>query len=353
MLRSRDRATVTEHHIEDTAYTKYPGNYYDHDDDWNFEEFKKNLSVQIVSYQKGKDLEIDIIGISPPIANAYRRIMIAEVPTMAIEHCFIYNNTSVIQDEMLAHRFGMIPLRVDPTEFIWKPEGLGPDNTSPAHSLVFKLKAKCEKLEGSDPERSGRREDLYKDYKVLSGKIEFVPLKGQKVTSGAETPRPVHKNILIAKLSGKQEIDVRLHAVKGIGRDHSKFSPVATAVYRLMPNLKLTKKISGEAAVRLKDSFSDGVITLEGKERVAKVSNIRIDSGSRNVFRHSDLKEKIQYELIKDHFIFKVESTGCLPALDILLQSCHILEQKCEYFLQQLKVSRSRIDDTSSVIEGI
>ena len=41
-------------------------------------------------------LEFEMVGVDPSIANALRRILIAEVPTMAIEHVFYVNNTSVI-----------------------------------------------------------------------------------------------------------------------------------------------------------------------------------------------------------------------------------------------------------------
>jgi DNA-directed RNA polymerase I and III subunit RPAC1 len=54
------------------------------------------------------------------VANSLRRIMISEAPTMAIEHVFIVNNTSVIQDEVLSHRLGLVPLRVDPRLFQYK-----------------------------------------------------------------------------------------------------------------------------------------------------------------------------------------------------------------------------------------
>jgi hypothetical protein len=40
-----------------------------------------------------------------------------QVPTMAIEKVLIANNTSAIQDEVLAHRLGLIPISVDPRLF--------------------------------------------------------------------------------------------------------------------------------------------------------------------------------------------------------------------------------------------
>ena len=52
-------------------------------------------------------------GASTAFANAFRRAMIGEVPTLAIEDVRIYDNTSALFDEMLAHRIGLIPLTTD------------------------------------------------------------------------------------------------------------------------------------------------------------------------------------------------------------------------------------------------
>ena len=62
-------------------------------------------------------MEFDMVGIDAAIANSFRRILLSEVPTMAIDRVYIYNNTSVIQDEVLAHRIGLIPLKANPDLF--------------------------------------------------------------------------------------------------------------------------------------------------------------------------------------------------------------------------------------------
>ncbi len=64
-----------------------------------------------------EEIVFDLIGAEPPLANALRRILIAEIPTMAIEKVNMWQNTSVIPDENLAHRVGLIPIKADPRIF--------------------------------------------------------------------------------------------------------------------------------------------------------------------------------------------------------------------------------------------
>lgn len=114
--------------------------------------------------------------------------------------------------------------------------------------------------------------------------------------------------------------------MKGIGQDHAKFSPVgmyillgkgrqcvrsiavtiATASYRLLPEITLTKPVRGEKAKKLAKCFSKGVVKVvkgEDGESYAKVVNPRRDTCSREVFRHEDLKDCVRLSRVRDHFI--------------------------------------------------
>ena len=58
--------------------SSFPGNYVGYDDSWNLEHFKDGFKVQVVSWNED-DMEFDMIGVDAAIANAFRRILLAEV----------------------------------------------------------------------------------------------------------------------------------------------------------------------------------------------------------------------------------------------------------------------------------
>src|SRR5260370_26124478 len=53
--------------------------------------------------------------VSAAFANALRRIILAEVPVMAIEDVMILENSSVMYDEIMAHSLVLIPITTDQT----------------------------------------------------------------------------------------------------------------------------------------------------------------------------------------------------------------------------------------------
>ena len=61
---------------------------------------------------------IQFNNVSRQYVNALRRLAISEVPTFAIDDLVILENSSVMHDEAIAHRLGLIPLRTDLERFV-------------------------------------------------------------------------------------------------------------------------------------------------------------------------------------------------------------------------------------------
>lgn len=302
---------------------------------WTVKTFKKNLDIKVMKYDD-QEMEFDIIGIFPALINAFRRILISEVPTMAIEKVIVHQNKTVMQDEILAHRLGLIPLKANPRLFQFRmpDDSVGTDTDT----LEYELRVKCVK----NPHcRAGhyRPEDMYLDYHVMSKDIKWVPVGGQSAIHKAEDVGPVHDDIVIVKMRPGHELHVTMKAVKGIGKDHAKFSPVGTASYRLLPYIELLEEVEGPSAERLKSYFSPGVIDVVevNGRKLATVKNPRIDMCSRNVLTDKDLKKKVVIGRIKDHYIFTIESVIKLPPDELFREAIKIMKKKCTDALLELK----------------
>ncbi|KYM99314.1 PREDICTED: DNA-directed RNA polymerases I and III subunit RPAC1 [Cyphomyrmex costatus] len=306
-------------------------------------KFVKNLKINIIQEQD-REIEFDIIGCHTSLANAFRRILLSEVPSMAIEKVYIINNTSLIQDEILAHRLGLIPLRADPRLFEYPPNDKKDDDTvSDNDTLRYELKVMCS-TNPQAPKNSRLPEDMYKNSKVYSKDIKWVPIGRQAEKFKAEQIGVLENDILICKMRPGHEIHLFMHAVKGIGKDHAKFSPVATASYRLLPVIQLNKSVRDEDADLLKSCFSPGVIEVVEQEtssgqkyREARVKNARYDSCSRNVYRYDQLKNCVEMSRVKDHFIFTIESVGTLSPAVLFIEAVKVLQNKCRSFLAELE----------------
>ncbi|GBF95019.1 DNA-directed RNA polymerase I and III subunit [Raphidocelis subcapitata] len=312
------------------------------DNAWDFGAFAAGLSIK-VNRMSEESMEFDLIGADPAVANALRRILISEVPTVAIEHVFIVNNTSIIQDEVLAHRLGLVPLNVDPA--LLEPKG-AEDAASERNTVVLRLRVACRRESDgavvNDVVKSGAFEWLHHGSDLPEEtKCRFTDPAGQKAAfEGRPKPGAVDKGILLAKLRPGQEIELEAHCIKGTGREHAKWSPVATAWYRLCPEVALLREVEGEEAAELA-AEADAVFGV-GQGGKLFVRDVRTPAAERQLERVRRLleqprwREAIEFRKRKDHFIFTIESTGALRPEVLFKQALAILADKAERLEKRL-----------------
>ncbi|KAK7205885.1 DNA-directed RNA polymerase [Myxozyma melibiosi] len=323
----RNRVGIEADRVTDVSSTDFPGYYPGEDHSWNLEKFQENLKIHI-EYISELNAEFDLIGVDASIANAFRRIMISEIPTLAIEYVYIENNTSIIQDEVLAHRLGLIPLKANPDYLRWFKKDDPDFEPTDYDTVVLQLSAKCT-ANPNAPEGTTDPKLLYNNAHVYARDIVYEP-QGRQSEWFPEGIAATNPDILIAKLRPGQEIDLTMHCILGIGQDHAKFSPVATASYRLLPTIDIIgEPITGELAKKFRSCFPKGVISINSKGE-AVVKDARKDTVSREVLRHPEFEGRVRLGRQRDHFIYTVESTGAMTPDEIFLKSVQLLKKKCQ-----------------------
>lgn len=369
-IEARRLVQINAETVTHTAASDFPGHYGpEQDDSWVVERFRQGLKVDF-HHNKPHDAAFSLVGIDASIANAFRRILIAEIPTLAIEDVFFLDNTSVIQDEVLAHRLGLIPLTggregLDWLHWFHRPPSKDAftmqtasdgDETTPVsthndyNTIVMTLDIECRwatvEKDGWDGKKKALEGDVAPEEKYINSNVYASDLvfhpqgKQSEYFSGENAIRPVNPKILIAKLRPGHRIHLRCHCIKGVGSDHAKFSPVATASYRLLPQITITQPILGADAKKFARCFPRGVIGYEPDaetgEQKAVVKNPMKDTVSRECLRHDEFKGKVKLGRVRDHFIFSVESTGQFESDELFLDAVRLLRAKAERFKRHL-----------------
>lgn len=126
----------------------------------------------------------------------------------------------------------------------------------------------------------------------------------------------------------------------------------STASYRLHPTIDFKEPVTGNQAKKLQACFPPGVIEIQDNQAIVG-PNLRNDLVSREVYRHEDLKNKIQLGRLKNHFIFNIESTGALPAKDLFVMATEILEEKCRLYENELSASGAVLHNQEDLAESM
>ena len=193
----------------------------------HFDDFHQDLSSLDVITKDSEKIAIKLKGVPLQYANALRRVCLNGVPVFAIDTVDIIENTSVLPDEGLAHRLGLIPLKTDLSKY----------NESDKILLVLD---------------SGESEETRS---VLSGEL----------SSEDESVKPVSEKIPIVQLAPGQKIKVECYARLGRGTEHAKWN--ASNISMLTDTDKDDEKI---LTVESTGALNPEQIVLEGVQEVSR-----------------------------------------------------------------------------------
>jgi DNA-directed RNA polymerase II subunit RPB3 len=252
--------------------------------------------------------------------------MIADVPTLAIDLVEVENNTSVLTDEFIAHRLGLIPLnstKVD--EFNYLRDCECPTGC-PKCSVEFKLHVKCTRE---------TQEVTSKDL-ILMNNYHVTPVDR---VGGEEEHESQSQGIVIAKLRRNQEINLKAIAKKGTGKEHAKWSPVSTVTYQFVPDIRINQHLMNELSPEQKKEWVNSCPTKVYTYN-EKTDLVEIENGSEctycqeckvkaEEFGKKDLVSIKERRLPQGYeFIFVVETTGALPPEQIITSAFKTLQNK-------------------------
>ncbi|KAJ5826236.1 DNA-directed RNA polymerase dimerization [Penicillium riverlandense] len=158
-------------------------------------------------------------------ANSLRRTILAEVPTVALDLVEIEANTSVLPDEMLAHRLGMIPLNSrNCDQDLEYTRDCDCEDHCVRCSVTLSLHARCNSA-GIMP--------VYARDLIVVGERMNETIGNPVITD------PELKGPLICKLRRGQEIKLTCLAKKGTAKEHAKWAPTAAVGFEYDPHNNL------------------------------------------------------------------------------------------------------------------
>ncbi|QLD87353.1 DNA-directed RNA polymerase subunit D [Natronomonas halophila] len=217
-------------------------------------------------------------GVSPAFANGIRRAMVADVPTLSIDTVRVIENSSVMFDEQIALRLGLIPLST-------------PDDYEPGDTVTLAID-----VEGPDTAYSG---DL---------------------VSSDDKVQPAEENVPIIELKEGQRLELEADAELGLGKDHAKHQGGVAVGYRHLQRVNVVGE-KGEFEDEEPETIR-GVIEEDGEL-------IPTEEFDNDLTQRYPGKE-VEIEDVPNAFVFDVESDGSLSVEDLVLQAVESIEVRAD-----------------------
>ena len=246
--------------------------------------------------------------IKPAFANSLRRAMTSEVQIFAIDSVKIYDNTSALFDEILAHRLGLIPIITDLSTYAPTEECTCNGNGCVGCTMTFNMSVEGPKMVTS--------QDLISEDPAIS---------------------PVSSDIPIVKLEENQKIVIEAVARFGNGLKHAKWQPVTICGYKNMPHITITPECDG-CAHCVEVCPMNILESSNGKVRVIPERNAfcSLCQLCETACLNSGIDTAITISTKPTTFIFTIESQGSLKPIEIVEQGLLILKNTSDELIDAL-----------------
>ena len=260
--------------------------------------------------------QFTLSGATPAFANTLRRTMIGEVPTLAIEDVRIFDNTSVLFDEILAHRIGLIPIKTDLSRFVQRNKCSCNGAGCPLCTVTFTLSVEGPKMVMSSD--------------LISNDPDTIPVNG---------------NIPIVKLWENQKIILEATAELNIGLEHAKWQPTLACGYKEYPiinisdNCDMCGKCVDECPRKVLEIPKKGIVQVRVVNGESKDKDCSMCCLCETICKDNDINKPSSITIGCDSskFIFVVESDGSLPVKEIIQKALYNIKSHSSDMVDALK----------------
>lgn len=273
----------------------------------------RQVEVKVLE-KDDSNLRLLIRDVDIPYMNALRRIIISEVPSMAVDEVVIIENSTILPDETIAHRLGLVPLKTD-LESYNLPEDCPCKSEFGCNLCRVTLTLDTEAKEGTRTTYSG------------------------ELTSENPNIVPVSDKIPIAKLAKGQKIRLEAYARLGKGRKHVKWQPTSMCAYKYLPKVEISTKHCDTCGKCVELCPKKVLVKTNGKVEIHDMMACTMCQDCVEACPQDPKAIKAGWE--ENAFILNLESTGALPPDKIVKEAVKILEGQLKEVESQIKVKKS------------
>jgi len=261
-----------------------------------------------------RNLRLLIRDVDVPFMNGLRRIILSEVPCMAIDEIVILENSSILQDEIIAHRLGLTPLKTD-LESYNLPEECSCKSEFGCNLCRVTLTLDAEAKEGT--------KTVYSDA-LMSENPNIVPVSGK---------------IPLIKLAKEQKLRLEAYARLGKGKNHAKWQPVSMCAYKYFPKVTISNKRCDACGKCIEICPRKVLTKSDNKIAVRDLTACIMCRDCVEACPQNPHAIDVSWE--ENAFILSLESTGTLLPEAILARAVKILDGQLKELESQIKVKKS------------